>query len=650
MKPGAVAMDPDGRPFAEYVALAKIVPTPHNRRHFRDDEEFRGLVASIRSVGIAQAGVVRPMAGDRYELLAGRRRFEAACRLGLGVMPVSVRELTDKEAVEITAVENIHREDLSPIESSDTINDLLEVGWSIDDVARRFGKSTKWVAGRAKLRELAPEWRACIEDQDHWASAWPAALLEVVAKVPAETQRIVLDDLDPERGAFFPGSSDETAIPKASELERWIARDFLRVLSGAPWDLADETLVPEAGACTACPKRSSCQPLLFDDPDPDSKAKAGKDRCLDQGCYARKGEAMAKRQVAALTVKGKKPVQLISDSVYGKERQELERKGGKSQSYYAPAKSSDRGAVQAVVIGGTSTGETRWVKPRAMGAASSSSSSGSSQRVPGQKRSQKELEAGLEKRRRVWVINEVRSRLEAIVTTKGESGCNITLLQQTRPTIECLRYVCAFGTIWRATASRDDSDGRKHRADHASGWPALKNLAKATEAEMCESLWRHVLRVFAERLSPATLQWADGVNRLYADAQTICSSIGIDFKGLRRAAEDVIPTPASWAIRAGKPKSKPADRKAKKTTPAKTTRSTAKKPKGKAKRAKKRGTAAAKKPDPVLAILNKPKSAEHLNRRYQPSAAAAAVRKRVEGLETPGAKQTKTKRGKAVAV
>src|SRR5437868_13182559 len=97
------------------VPISSVVPNSHQPRDRFDEDALEGLVASVREVGILQPVVVR-RSGEGYELIAGERRFRAAQRAGLATIPAVIRESDDVTSLQEALIENIHREDLGPIE------------------------------------------------------------------------------------------------------------------------------------------------------------------------------------------------------------------------------------------------------------------------------------------------------------------------------------------------------------------------------------------------------------------------------------------------------------------------------------------------------------------------------------------------------
>ena len=150
----------DGTPVFLMVAPERIVASPFQpRRHF-DPEKLEELTNAIRTQGIIEPLIARPVGGGDiddplYELIAGERRLRAARAAGLGVVPVIVRELGDHEALEMSLVENLVREDLNAIEEARAFVRLSkEFNLSHEEIAARIGKSRPYVTNTMRLLEL----------------------------------------------------------------------------------------------------------------------------------------------------------------------------------------------------------------------------------------------------------------------------------------------------------------------------------------------------------------------------------------------------------------------------------------------------------------------------------------------------------------
>lgn len=147
------------------VPIASIQPNPYQpRRHF-DEEAMAALAASIRELGVLQPILVRPIEGGRFEIIAGERRWRAAKRAGRQTMPVIVQQATDLHSLEQALVENLHREDLNPLEEASAFQQLVdEFGYTHEQVANRVGKSRAAVTNTLRLLQLPPGVQRALAD------------------------------------------------------------------------------------------------------------------------------------------------------------------------------------------------------------------------------------------------------------------------------------------------------------------------------------------------------------------------------------------------------------------------------------------------------------------------------------------------------
>lgn len=160
---GLRALIPEAEGFEATVRLIpidQIDRNPEQPRKFFSDDQLEELKESILAHGVLEPVIVRPLDG-RYELVVGERRWRAAQLAGLESIPAAVRNLTDKESMELALVENIQREDLNPIEEAEAYKRLMdEFGMTQEQVAQRVGKKRSTVANRLRLLDLDPEIRA----------------------------------------------------------------------------------------------------------------------------------------------------------------------------------------------------------------------------------------------------------------------------------------------------------------------------------------------------------------------------------------------------------------------------------------------------------------------------------------------------------
>ncbi|HWQ21291.1 MAG TPA: ParB/RepB/Spo0J family partition protein [Clostridia bacterium] len=143
----------------------QIVPSPLQPRRRFDDAALATLGESIRKHGILEPIIVRPRDG-RFEIVAGERRFQAAVRVGLEQLPVTVRDLDDRTTMEIALSENLEREDLSPIEVAVSFSDYLtKFGTTQDDLAQRLGKDRSTIANLIRLLDLPEIARTALDNR-----------------------------------------------------------------------------------------------------------------------------------------------------------------------------------------------------------------------------------------------------------------------------------------------------------------------------------------------------------------------------------------------------------------------------------------------------------------------------------------------------
>jgi len=139
------------------VPVGSISPNPHQPRAYFDEESLASLTASVAELGVLQPILVREVGDERFELIAGERRWRAAKRAGLPSIPVVVREVDEVLSLEQALVENLHREDLNPLEEAAAYQQLMEdFELTQEAVAQKVGKSRSAVANTLRLFQLPP--------------------------------------------------------------------------------------------------------------------------------------------------------------------------------------------------------------------------------------------------------------------------------------------------------------------------------------------------------------------------------------------------------------------------------------------------------------------------------------------------------------
>ena len=150
---------------ASSIAIDLIDPNPLQPRRFFQQEKLAELAQSIRSNGIIQPLVVRK-AGDRFQLVAGERRWRAAKLAGLSQVPVAVQDIPDDHLLEITLIENIQREDLNPIETAIAFQRMAaELDLSPEDIGHRTGKDRTTVVNSIRLLQLPADLQQLVAER-----------------------------------------------------------------------------------------------------------------------------------------------------------------------------------------------------------------------------------------------------------------------------------------------------------------------------------------------------------------------------------------------------------------------------------------------------------------------------------------------------
>jgi ParB family chromosome partitioning protein len=161
---GLGALIPDTRAFSEEegdrirsVPVSAIVPNPSQPRKEFADEDISSLAASIRERGLLQPILVRRTEGEKFELVAGERRWRAVQLAGFDQIPAIVRDTPDEEMLPLALIENLLREDLDPIEQARAFRELARSGLTQAEIASRVGRGRALVANTIRLLNLPPE-------------------------------------------------------------------------------------------------------------------------------------------------------------------------------------------------------------------------------------------------------------------------------------------------------------------------------------------------------------------------------------------------------------------------------------------------------------------------------------------------------------
>lgn len=205
------------------ISVASIDPNPNQPRSHFDEDALAELSASIKAIGLLQPVLVRPSSTpDRFELIAGERRWRASKRAGLSTIPAIVRVTDDVSSVEQALVENLHRQDLTPLEEAAAYQQLLEdFSMTHEQVAAKVGKSRSAITNSLRLLSLPPTIQQYLAEGRLSAGHAKAllgtpnrALQESLARVAVDQSLTVRGLEEAVRNAVNPGAGSTTVTPK----------------------------------------------------------------------------------------------------------------------------------------------------------------------------------------------------------------------------------------------------------------------------------------------------------------------------------------------------------------------------------------------------------------------------------------------------
>lgn len=224
------------------IAVDLIDANPYQTRRKLREEALNELVESIKASGVIQPVVLRPAANGRYQLVAGERRWMASKRAGKSTIPAVVRQISNEQAMEITIIENLQREDLNPMEQARAFERLSrEFGLTQEQIATRTGKDRTSIANFIRLMKLPPSIQESLEAgtlsfghgkvlmglagfPDHLEQA----AKEVLAKQLSvrQTEELVAKLLDPEKQVEKPEAVTKAIDPNVREAQRSLERSL----------------------------------------------------------------------------------------------------------------------------------------------------------------------------------------------------------------------------------------------------------------------------------------------------------------------------------------------------------------------------------------------------------------------------------------
>jgi ParB/RepB/Spo0J family partition protein len=283
-----------------HPALDEFTPSSTNRKTFTP-AALNEMANSILEKGVVQPIIARPVSaiedeerrdaalktGAKYEIVAGERRWRGSKLAKKTAIPTIVRELNDHDALLTQTIENAQRENPEPLEEAAQYDELLRMGpTTVKELAARTGKSHAYIYGRVSLLRLPEKMKAALRDEK---VSLPVA--QLVARIPNPT---VAEEA---AKRILKGDAYGRQIT-LHDVQRFIFEQCMMQLRGAPFDPKDKTLVPDAGPCALCPKRTGNEKELF--------ADVGRaDVCTDIVCFRAKCDAARARLLDKAKEEGK---------------------------------------------------------------------------------------------------------------------------------------------------------------------------------------------------------------------------------------------------------------------------------------------------------------------------------------------------------
>lgn len=270
------------------MSIARSLRNP--RKHF-DQAKLQELADSIKATGVHQPILLRPLPESRiadeqawakaekreraqYELIAGERRWRASQIAGLAEIPAMIRPMSDADALRAAVIENLQREDVTKLEEAEGYRELLDLGnTTAEEIAKDVGKSRTYIFNVMKVLDLCEEGRDALRQGKIDFSKG-----QLIARIPDEGLQL-------KALSYCTETNYRGETPSYRSCAEHVQQNYMLNLHSAPFKMTDEALLPTAGSCKACPKRTGANPDLFND--------VSADVCTDPKCYREKEEAHA---------------------------------------------------------------------------------------------------------------------------------------------------------------------------------------------------------------------------------------------------------------------------------------------------------------------------------------------------------------------
>ncbi len=338
------------------VARESVASSPLNPRTIYNNDKIQQMAVSMQSngVGIISPLIVRPFNGSgRWEIIAGECRLRAAALAGLEQVPVMVRSLEDAAVLEIMMTENVQRNDLHPLDESAGYDRMLKNGSTVDTIADRIGVPKTRIYKRLQLLQLIPELRDLFLRDEI-----PEGHASMLARLQPSEQALTLttDGALFHRSSNWDGTKHQTVqgppeVQSLGHLRTWIETNIYLDLGTAAFATQDADLLPPAGACLGCQKRTGANALLFDD------VRKG-DHCLDRSCFQAKLGAHISRAERKAVESGTPLIRISRAYVNPAEAKELNALNTSDYSLISGRKDKCLSMTNAIVVHGQQVGQT----------------------------------------------------------------------------------------------------------------------------------------------------------------------------------------------------------------------------------------------------------------------------------------------------
>lgn len=296
-------------PLIQEITLDRIKPSKANPRRRLDETALQELADNIKTHGVLQPILIRPVNSNGYEIVCGERRWKASKAAGKESIPARIVNLSDGEALELAVIENLQRENVHELDEALGYKTLIKQNpelYTVENIAAKVGRSVSYVYQRLKLAELTPNVQAAF-----YAGKLTAGHAIEMARLQPKDQERALAECFPEHRTTKAILKDKDPRPiSVRDLRDWIRQEVHLSLANAPFDVNDPELLSTAGPCSTCPKRSGSNPLLFAD------SIKRSDICTDPECFKQKRDALVQIRIKEAETAGEKPVKVSDSFVY----------------------------------------------------------------------------------------------------------------------------------------------------------------------------------------------------------------------------------------------------------------------------------------------------------------------------------------------